>query len=147
MAKDKTDIPESWSGRMKNWGGGDFTFLSSDGEAIVFIVVGLPEQIQSSYKGKVQERIGCPVVTDTGYQLFVCGKRVARKLAKFEKQFDSKAIMVVRHGAEGDVNSKYDVKALPEKETYSALMKIKEQDFKPEMIVESVLAVTEVMQS
>ncbi|KKL61777.1 hypothetical protein LCGC14_2191920 [marine sediment metagenome] len=147
MSKDEKQLPDSWGGRMKEWGGGDFTFLSSDGEAITFIVVGLPQQLESMYKGKKQKRIGCPVVTDTGYQLFICGTRVARKLSKFEKQFETTAFMVVRHGAEGDVNCKYDVKPLPEKETYSALMKIKEQDFKHEMIAESVLASTEVMQS
>ncbi len=147
MSKDEKQLPDSWGGRMKEWGGGDFTFLSSDGEAITFIVVGLPQQLESMYKGKKQKRIGCPVVTDTGYQLFICGTRVARKLSKFEKRFETTAFMVVRHGAEGDVNCKYDVKPLPEKETYSALMKIKEQDFKHEMIAESVLASTEVMQS
>ena len=54
--------------------------------------------------------------------------------------------MVVRHGAEGDVNAKYDVKPLPEKETYSSLMKIKEQDFTQEMIAESITAASVVMQ-
>ena len=146
MSKENTQLPDSWGGRMKEWGGGDFCFLSSDGEALTFIVVGLPEKMKSIYKGREQTRIGCPVVTDTGYQLFICGTRVARKLSKFEALFDKSAFMVVRHGAEGDVNAKYDVKALPEKETYSALMKIKEQDFKPEMIPESVEAAAEVMQ-
>lgn len=145
MPKNKPETPQTWGEAMKEWGGGDFTFLSSDGEAIIFIVVGLPVLITSVYKGKEQQRIGCPVVTDTGYQLFICGKRVARKIAKFEKQFDKSAFMAIRHGAEGDVNSKYEVKSLPEKETYSALMKIKEQDFKPEMIAESVKAASEVM--
>ncbi len=146
MAKEEPKLPGNWGGRMKEWGGGDFTFLSSDGEALTFIVVGLPERMESNYKGKPQTRIGCPVVTDTGYQLFICGTRVARKLSKFEGQFDKSAFMIIRHGAEGDVNAKYDVKVLPEKETYSALMKIKEADFKLEMIAESVLAATEVMQ-
>ncbi len=145
MVKENTDLPTTWAGRMKGWGGGDFCFLSSDGEALTFIVVGLPQRMKSMYKKKEQTRIGCPVVTDTGYQLFICGTRVARKLSKFEGQFDTSAFMIVRHGAEGDVNSKYDVKALPEKQTYSALMKIKEQDFKPEMIAESVAAATVVM--
>jgi len=147
MSKEDKQLPDSWGGRMKEWGGGDFCFLSSDGEAITFIVVGLPQQMKSFYKKKEQVRIGCPVVTDTGYQLFICGTRVARKLSKFEGQFETSAFMVIRHGAEGDVNSKYDVKALPEKATYSALMKIKEQDFKPEMIAESVAAAVEVMQA
>jgi len=146
MAKDEKKVADSWGSRMKEWGGGDFCFLSSDGEALTFIVVGLPVQMKSMYKQKEQTRIGCPVVTDTGYQLFICGTRVARKLSKFEGQFETAAFMVVRHGAEGDVNAKYDVKALPEKETYSALMLIKEQDFKPEMIQESVDAATKVMQ-
>ena len=146
MSKDEKKVANSWGGRMKEWGGGDFCFLSSDGEALIFIVVGLPERMQSNYKGKPQTRIGCPVVTDTGYQLFICGTRVARKLAKFEKQFDTAAFMIVRHGAEGDVNSKYDIKILPEKDTYSTLMKIKEQDFKPEMIAESIAAASEIMQ-
>ncbi len=146
MVNQDTEVPTTWGGRMKEWGGGDFCFLSSDGEALIFIVVGLPQKMKSYYKKKEQTRIGCPVVTDIGYQLFICGTRVARKLSKFEKKFDTSAFMVVRHGAEGDVNAKYDVKPLPEKETYSTLMKIKEQDFKPEMIAESVAAATEVMQ-
>lgn len=146
MAKDENKLPDSWGGRMKDWGGGDFTFLSSDGEALIFIVVGLPVQMESIYKGRPQKRIGCPVVTDTGYQLFICGTRVARKLSKFEKSFDTSAIIIVRHGAEGDVNATYDVKLLPEKETYSTLMKIKEKDFKAEMIAESIEAAKEVMQ-
>lgn len=146
MSKDKKKDTNSWGGRMKEWGGGDFCFLSSDGEALIFIVVGLPERMESVYKGKPQTRIGCPVVTDIGYQLFICGTRVARKLAKFEKKFDTAAFMIVRHGAEGDVNSKYDIKVLPEKETYSSLMKIKEQDFKPDMIAESIAAASEIMQ-
>ena len=146
MVESRKDLPTTWAGRMKEWGGGDFCFLSSDGEALAFIVVGLPQQMKSMYKKKEQTRIGCPVVTDTGYQLFICGTRVARKLSKFEAQFDTSAFMVIRHGAEGDVNCKYDVKALPEKATYSALMKIKESDFKPEMIAESVAAAAEVMQ-
>jgi len=145
MSKDRQPDMNTWSGRMKEWGGGDFTFLSSDGESLTFIVVGLPQQITSFYMKKPQERIGVPCVTDTGYQLYVCGKRVARKLAKFEKLFTKTAFMVVRHGAEGDINSQYDVKPLPEKETYSALMKIKEQDFEQPMIAESVKAAEEVM--
>jgi hypothetical protein len=146
MGKKKTEVPQTWGGRMKDWGGGDFTFLSSDGESITFIVVGLPELMESNYKGKKGERIGCPCVTDTGYQLFVCGKRVGRKLAKIEKTFPTNAIMVIRHGEEGDVNAKYSVKVLPEKETFTALMAIKEQDFDPEMIPESIKAALEVMQ-
>ena len=145
MAKSKTEPATTWGGKAKEWGGGDFTFLSSDGEAIIFIVCGLPEKMVSNYKGKPGERIGCPVITDNGYQLFVCGKRTFRKLAKFEKQFSTNAIAVVRHGAEGDVNAKYDVKVLPEKETFDTLCAIRDEDFDAEMIPESIKAALEVM--
>jgi len=138
MGKKKEPDMKSWSGRMKEWGGGDFTFLSEDGETITFIVVGLPELMDSNYKGKAGKRIGVPAVTENGYQLFVCGKRVGRKLSKVEKAFDTNAIMVVRHGVGGDTDAKYDVKVLPEKETFDALMKIKAEDFEPSMIPDSI---------
>ncbi len=146
MGKEKKKQADSWGSRMKEWGGGDFTFLSSDGETLTLLVIGLPVLMESHYKGNVGERIGCPCITENGYQLFVCGKRVARKLAKVEKSFDTNAIMVVRHGVEGDQNAKYTVKVLPEKETFEALVKIKESDFEPSMIAESITAATEVMQ-
>lgn len=146
MGKEKKQQVDSWGSRMKEWGGGDFTFLSSDGETITFIVVGLPVLMESNYKGNKGERIGCPVVTENGYQLFVAGKRVGRKLAKVEKSFVTNAIMVVRHGTEGDQNAKYAVKVLPEKETFEALVKIKESDFHPSMIAESIAAALDVMQ-
>lgn len=145
MAKDKVDRTETWQSRMKDWGGGDFTFLSSDGEAITFIIVGLCELMESKYKGQKGERIGCPGITENGYQLIVVGKRVARKIAKLQKYFESRAIMIVRHGVEGDQNATYAVKALPEKETFDALVKIKEEDFAPPMIQESIVAALEVM--
>ncbi len=145
MAK-KTDEPATtWAGKMKEWGGGDFTFLGSDGEAIIFIVCGLPQLMKSIYKGQEQERIGCPVITENGYQLFVCGKRVGRKLSKFEGVFNHRAIMIVRHGVEGDSNAKYEVKVLPEKETFDALCAIRDADFEESMIEESIAAAWEVM--
>jgi len=146
MGKKAEQPATTWAGKMKEWGGGDFTFLGSDGEALTFIVAGLPQLMQSNYKGKDQERIGCPVITENGYQLFVCGKRVGRKLSKFEKAFETNAIMVVRHGVEGDSNAKYDVKVLPEKETFDALCVIRDADFEESMIAESVAAALEVMQ-
>ncbi len=146
MGKKKEADMGSWGGRMKEWGGGDFTFLSSDGETLTLIVVGLPEKMESNYKGKKGERIGCPAVTENGYQLFVCGKRVGRKLAKIEKYFTTNAIMVVRHGVEGDTDAKYSVKVLPEKETFDALCKVRDEDFSPDMIPESVKAALVVMQ-
>lgn len=146
MGKKKEPDMNTWGGRMKAWGGGDFTFLSSDGETLTFIVVGLCELMESTYKQKKGERIGVPAVTENGYQLFVCGKRVGRKLAKVEKSFLTSAIMVVRHGIEGDTDAKYDVKVLPEKETFDALCKIRDEDFDPEMIPDSIKAALVVMQ-
>ncbi len=128
----------SWKEKMKDFGGGNFTFLSVDGEVLIFIVVGEPQLLHSTFKGKENERIGCPVVTDEGYMLFICGKRLARKISKLEMHFESKAIMAVRHGAEGDVNAKYDVQIVPEQETFNRLIAIKKADFKTAMIPESV---------
>lgn len=135
----------TWKDKMKEFGGGNFTFLSVDGEVLIFIVVGEPQLLHSTFKGKENERIGCPVVTDEGYLLFICGKRLARKISKLEKHFDSKAIMAVRHGMEGDVNAKYDVKVVPEKETFERLQAIKKADFKHAMIAESVADSAEVL--
>lgn len=137
----------TWAEKMKEFGGGNFTFLSEDGETITFIVVGDPVLLKSTYKKQENERIGCPVVTDEGYMLFITGKRVARKLAKHEKAFNTNAIMVTRHGEAGDTNATYKVVELPEVETFKALMKIKKADFKPEMIAESVEAVADVLEN
>jgi len=138
MAKQKESKVTTWHDKMKEFGGGNFTFLSTDGEALTFIVVGLPVLFQTTFKQKPQERIGCPVVTEDGYQLFICGKRVARKLSKHEAEFDTKALMVIRHGVEGDVDAKYDVRVLSEPETFAKLAAIRDADFSPEMIQESV---------
>ncbi len=135
----------TWKDKMKEYGGGNFTFLSVDAEVLIFIVVGEPQLLKSTYKGKTNERIGCPIVTEEGYLLFICGKRLARKISKLEKHFDHKAIMAVRHGLEGDVNAKYDVMVVPEKETFERLQSIKKTDFKPAMIAESVADSAEVL--
>jgi len=135
----------SWKEAMKDFGGGNFTFLSEDGEVLTFIVVGDPVLLQAKFKGKENERIGCPVVTDEGYMLFVTGKRLARKLSKFEKSFNDNAIMVTRAGESGDINAKYIVTVIPEKETFKRLKAVKDAGFKPAMIAESVEAVADVL--
>ncbi|MCP3678957.1 MAG: hypothetical protein GY782_01135 [Gammaproteobacteria bacterium] len=146
MAKGKEEPATTWAGKMKEFGGGDFTFISSDGEVLIFIIAGLPRLMESQFKGKAQERIGCPVITENGYQLLVCGKRVARKLSKFEADFETSAFMVVRHGVEGDINARYDVQKVPEKETFDALQKVKAEDFSEDMIEDSIKSALEVMQ-
>ena len=135
----------TWAKKMQEFGGGNFTFLSVDGEVLIFIVVGEPQLLIGHYKNKENQRIGCPVVTDEGYMLFICGKRLARKISKLESKFGTHAIMAVRHGAEGDVNAKYDVSAVPEKATFERLMAIKKADFKKPMIAESVADSAEVL--
>jgi len=54
--------------------------------------------------------------------------------------------MVTRIGAEGDVNAKYPVRVLPEKEQFDKLNAIATEDFSPDMIPEAVEAATKVLQ-
>jgi hypothetical protein len=129
---------QSWADTMKELGGGNFTFLSSDGETITFIIVGSPVPITTMYNKVPQQRIGWPVVTEDGFQLFICGKRPSRKLAKLEREAATHAIMVVRHGAEGDSASKYPVTVLPETETFKKLSAIASEEYNPDMIAEAV---------
>ncbi|GAJ18676.1 unnamed protein product, partial [marine sediment metagenome] len=79
----------SWTDKAKEWGGGDLAFLSEDGEVLDFIVVGEPELLMGKFKGRTTEKIGCPVITDDGFVLFVVGKRLFRKIAKHEAGFDT----------------------------------------------------------
>lgn len=146
MAKDKNSGKETWASRMKEFGGGNFTFLSEDGETITFIVVGLPELMKGVYKGKEQERIGIPMVTEEGFVLLVGGKRLARRLAKHEKQFATKAFMVRRDGAANDTNAKYPVTVVDEQETFTRLQAIAAEDFEPSMIPDAVAEATKVLQ-
>ena len=135
----------SWKEKIKEFGGGNFTFLSEDGETLTFIIVGDPVLLKSRFKGKENERIGCPVITDEGYMLFVTGKRLARKLSKHESVFNKSALMVTRQGETGDINATYNVTVLPEADTYKRLRAIMKADFKVEMIAESIEAVGDVL--
>ncbi|GAJ13934.1 unnamed protein product [marine sediment metagenome] len=42
----------TWKDKMKEYGGGNFTFLSVDGEVLIFIVVGEPQLLIGHFKGK-----------------------------------------------------------------------------------------------
>ena len=99
----------SWKEKMKEWGGGDVSFLSGDGELISFAVVGEPALIEGKYKGKDTERIGCPAVTVDGFSVLVVGKRVARRLSKHEDQFKTWAFDLIRHGVQGDQKATYEL--------------------------------------
>lgn len=135
----------SWKTQMEGWGGGDFTFLSTDGETITFIVVGDPVMLKSKYKQKEQDRIGCPLVTDDGFQLLICGKRLARKIGKREEAFKKQAFIATRHGEEGDVNSTYTLQVIPEKECYARLKGIADKVMEKNTIADAIEAVKQVM--
>lgn len=137
----------SWKDKMKDWGGGDLTFLSSDGEAILFVVADEPILLKGKFKGNPQERIGCPVVTDEGFVLFITGKRTARKLSKFEGRFKDSAFMIVRHGAEGDINAKYDVSVLDDEAKTAQLFELKKAEYKPALLKQAVKDAQEVMKT
>ena len=135
----------TWKDKMKEWGGGDLTFLSSDGEVLIFVVVDMPQLLVGKFKGKEQERIGCPVVTDEGFLLFITGKRTARKLSKFESRFADSAFMVVRHGEAGDINCTYEVSVLDDKAKTEQLFAIAKREYKPALLKQAIEDAKEVM--
>lgn len=134
-----------WKEKMKEWGPANLLFLSTDGATARFIVVDEPILLKGKYRGKDQERIGCPVVTDEGFLLFVTGKRTARKLAALEDKFLTHLIQITRHGIEGDTDSKYDVLPLLEPENVKVLQKIASKVVTPSIIKEAVKEAEEVM--
>jgi len=134
-----------WKEKMKDWGGGDLTFLSSDGEVIMFVVVDEPQLLHGKFKGNPQDRIGCPVVTDEGFVLFITGKRVARKLSKFEDRFEDSAFMVIRHGETGDINASYEVSLLDNEEKTTQLFAIAKKEYKPALLKQAIKDAKEVM--
>jgi len=135
----------SWKEKMDEWGGGDISFLSEDGEAIIFVVVAEPELLAGKYKGRPSERIGCPVVTLDGYTLFIAGKRIARRLARFEDRFKTAAFMLVRRGEHNDIETTYDLTVCEDVETTKKLFALAKKDFDPKMVKDSIDAANEVM--
>lgn len=133
--------------KMKEFGGGDLLFLSEDGETCTFIVCGDPELIEGKMKGKPTERIGIPVVTRDGFSLFVTGKRLARKIAKYEDNFGDRAFTAVRHGEQSDIDTTYELKIVDDTETVLNLMEIKEREFKPELVKEALDSARQAMQN
>lgn len=135
----------SWSEKIKEFGGGDLAFLSEDGEAIVFVVVGDPVLLEGKYKGKVSEKIGCPVVTEDGYVLFIAGKRLARKIGKHEVDFKTQALMAIRHGEQGDIDSSYELKTVDNPELTAKLFALKKTEVNQTVIAESIESALSVM--
>ena len=135
----------SWKEKMREFGGGDLAFLSEDGEVLCFIVVGEPVLLEGKFKGKPSEKIGCPIMTEDGFVLFVIGKRLARKISKYEAAFDSTAFMAIRHGEQNDITSSYELKLLDNVPLTDKLFTLKHTDFNEAMIDEAVEAALTVM--
>jgi len=135
----------SWKAGLDQLGGGDLTFLSEDGEAVVFVVVGDLVVLEGKFKGKPQVRAGIPIVTEDGFFIFITGKRLARKIGKYEKHFDDTAFMAVRHGEQGDIESRYELKLVESKEITDSLFAVKVSEFKPTMIADAVKAANDIM--
>jgi len=100
----------TWREKAKEWGGGDVSFLSDDGECVTFVIVGEPVLIEGKYKGQPTQRIGCPVITMEGFSLLIVGKRVFRRLSRKENNFSKHAFDLIRHGPPGDKDSTYELK-------------------------------------
>jgi hypothetical protein len=131
---------------MKEWGPANLLFLSTDGASVNFIVVGDPKLIKGKYKTKENERIGCPVVTDEGFMLYITGKRTARKLASIEDKFKDHVINVTRHGVEGDTDATCEVTALTDAAKFKVLQALKAKTFSEEAFASSIADATEVCQ-
>lgn len=114
----------SWKDKMKEFGGGDLTFLSEDGEALVFVVVGEPILLQGKYKGRPSEKIGCPIVTLDGFALLIAGKRLARKISKYEERFLDTALMAIRHGQQNEIETTYELKVMDNAEAKAKLFEL-----------------------
>ncbi len=134
-----------WTEKMKEWGGGEVAFLSEDGEAIIFIVVDDPVLLKGKFKGRMSERIGCPVITTEGYTLFICGKRLARRLSRYDKKFGDTAFMVVRRGEHNDIETVYELSKCADEELTAKLFAWKDSDFDPEQIADSIAAAEEIV--
>ncbi len=135
----------SWTEKMKEWGGGEVAFLSEDGEALIFIVVGEPELLEGKFKGRISERIGCPVITNEGYTLFICGKRLARRLSRYEADFDNTAFMVVRRGEHNDIETVYELSKCLDDAQAAKLFAWKESDFDQAQVGDSIEAAKEIV--
>lgn len=135
----------SWKDKVKEFGGGDLAFLSEDGEVLDFIVVGEPVLLEGKFKGNPTEKIGCPVITDDGFVLFIVGKRLFRKIAKREEQFATNVLQAIRHGEQGDIHATYDLKVLDDIPLLDKLRDIAATEFNLSMIDEAILSAKEVM--
>ena len=135
----------SWKEKMKEFGGGDLAFLAEDGECITFVVAGEPVQLVGKFKGKPSVKVGCPIVTEDGFVLFVAGKRLARKISKHEESFDVTGFIAVRHGEQNDITASYDLKVLDNPELTKKLFELRNSEVNPTVIAEAVESALAVM--
>ena len=135
----------SWKERMAEWGGGEVSFLSEDGECIVFVVAGEPQLLESKYKNQTTERIAAPLITDDGFTLLIMGKRLARKLSKHEADFDTHAFIAVRHGEERDINTTYELTVLDDADRTAKLFNMLSTEFNETMVEEAIEAAKDIM--
>lgn len=136
----------SWKEKVKEWGGGDISFLTEDGECITFVVIGEPYLIEGKFRGQDTQRVGVPAITADGFTLLIVGKRVARRLAKHEKSFGDFAFDLVRHGSPRDQKATYELTRCDIPELTAELLDKATLGVLPEDIAEAVAAATEVAQ-
>lgn len=122
---------------IKDWGGGDLTFLSEDGEVLRFVVGGDPALIAGKFRGKETERAGIPIFTLEGQTLLVIGKRVTRRLSKFEDKFATTAFQLVRNGEANSTDTTYELTVIDDKEITAKLLKMRKAGIDKDELVES----------
>lgn len=133
-----------WQDKMKQWGGGDVSFLSENGECITFVVIDDPVLIEGKFQGQETQRIGAPVMTMEGFTLLTIGKRVARRLAKYEQHFAEWAFDLIRHGEPGDTKSTYELKRCPIEELEKTILTKARAGVQREDIDEAIKAASEI---
>jgi len=134
----------NWKEKMKDWGGGEVSFLSEDGECITFCVIGDPVLIEGKFQGKDTQRIACPIVTVDGFTLLIVGKRIARRLSKYEQHFKNWAFDLIRHGEPADTKTQYELKRCDVKEKEDQILAIAKKAVPKEEIEEAVQAANEI---
>ena len=130
--------------KMKELGGAALSFLTEDGECLEFMVAGDPELIEGKYKGKDTSRIGIPIFTLEGFSLLVIGKRVARRLAKYEKQFPTTVFLLIRHGESRSTDTTYELSIIDDKERVSKMQAIAKIGIDPDELKEAIASAREV---
>lgn len=126
--------------KVKEWAGGDLTFLSDDGDSVKFVVAGDPELIEGRFKGSDTKRAAIPIFTPDGQSLLIVGMRVVRRLAKVEDKHNSHAFILTRNGIRNDQNATYDLAVLDDPETVKKLLALKKAGLDKDELADSLQA-------